>query len=56
MEPLSYFLKRTVSGGFLSPCPRLGVEGEGVKIFYLLFADDTLVFCKANKDQVTFLS
>ena len=36
---------------------RSGGEGEkGKKISHLLFADDTLIFYKANKDQVTFLS
>ena len=31
-------------------------EGEEVQITYLLFVDDTLVFCKDSKDQMAHLS
>ena len=30
--------------------------GEGVQVSYLLFVDDTLVFCGASKDQLLYLS
>ena len=33
-----------------------GRGGEGVKIFHLLFVDDTLVFREAFKDHMTYLS
>ena len=56
MEALSCLIKRAVRGGFLSPYQVRHRGGEGVKISHLLFADDTLIFCKANEDQVTFLS
>ena len=29
--------------------------GGGEEISYLLFVDDTIVFCKASQEQVTFL-
>ena len=36
--------------------PVRGRGGEGVKISHLIFADDTLIFCKTSEDQITFLS
>ena len=56
MEALSCLIKRDVRIGFLSPCQVKGRRSEGVKIYHLLFIDDTLIFCKANEDQATFLS
>ena len=56
MEVFSCFLKRAVDGGFLSGCRVKGRSGEGVQISHLLFVDDTLVFCQASQDQMTYLS
>ena len=56
MEVFSSFLKRVVDGGFMSGCKVKGRNGEGVQISHLLFADDTLVFCQASQDQLTYLS
>ena len=43
-------------GGFLSGCRIRGREGVGIQVSHLLFADDTLVFCKDSQEQLTFLS
>ncbi|RVW40176.1 LINE-1 retrotransposable element ORF2 protein [Vitis vinifera] len=56
MEVFSAFLKRAVEGDFLSGCRVKGRSEEGVLISHLLFADDTLVFCKPSQDQLTYLS
>ncbi|RVW93640.1 putative mitochondrial protein [Vitis vinifera] len=56
MEVFSAFLKRAVEGGFLSGCRVKGRSEEGVLISHLLFADNTLVFCKPSQDQLTYLS
>ena len=56
MEVFSAFLKRVVEGGFLSGCRVKGWSEERALISHLLFADDTLVFCKPSQDQLTYLS
>ena len=56
MEALSCLIKRAVSGGFLTGCRVKGRGGEGVQLTHLLYADDTLIFCAASKDQLAHLS
>ena len=56
MEVFSTFLKRAVDGGFMSGCKVKGRNEEGVQISHLLLANDTLVFCQASQDQLTYLS
>jgi hypothetical protein len=52
MEALSKLFSITVQRGFLSGFSvGSGSNGE-INISHLLFADDTLVFCGANPDQV----
>ena len=53
MEALSQLVERVVVGGFLSACKVGGRGGEGVSVFNLLFADDTLIFDK-SQDQIIF--
>ena len=55
MEALSRLLDRAMEGGFLSGCSMVGKGGVGVKVSRLLYADDTLIFFKASKDQLTHL-
>ena len=56
IEMLSCLLGRAREGGFLSDFKVLGRNGKGLEISYLLFAEDTLVFCEATSSQVTYLS
>ena len=56
MEALSCLIKRAVSGGFLTSYRVKGRGGEGVQLTHLMYADDTLIFCDASKDQLAYLS
>ena len=56
MEVFSCLLRRAISGGYLSGWRVRGRSGERILISHLLFADDTLVFCEASQDQMTYLS
>ena len=56
MEVFSALLKRVIEGGFLSGYRVKGRVEERVLISHLLFVDDTLVFCKASQDHLTYLN
>ncbi|RVW87760.1 Transposon TX1 uncharacterized 149 kDa protein [Vitis vinifera] len=56
MEALSCLINKAVRGGFLSGCKLSGRGGNGIQVSHLLFADDTLVFCKDSQDQMVVLS
>ena len=56
MEALSQLLNRAVDGNYLSGIKIAGRDGDGSVISHLLYADDTLLFCGASKDQLKFLS
>ena len=56
MEALSCLIKRAVSGGFLTSYRVKGRGGEGVQLTHLMYADDTLIFYDASKDQLAHLS
>ena len=56
IEALSYLIGRAIEGGFLSSCSIYGRNGEGMVISHLLYADDTILFCGANQDQMIYLS
>ena len=56
MEALSCLLRCAVNEGFLLAFKVRSRGSEGVQVSHLLFADDTLVFCGASKDQLLYLS
>ena len=53
MEVFSMLIEKVVSRGFLIGLKALWGE---MQISHLLFADDTIVFCKDKKDQMIYLS
>ena len=56
MEAFSHLLTRAVDWGFILTSNVGGVGREGVMVSHLLFDDDTLVFVKDDRNQLTFLS
>ena len=56
MEVLSILIRRVVDGGFLSGCRIRGRGEEEMIVSHLLFADDTIIFCEASKEQLSALS
>ncbi|RVX19454.1 LINE-1 reverse transcriptase-like [Vitis vinifera] len=56
MEVLDALIRRAVAGGYLSGCSIEGDRRHNLKISHLFFADDTIVFCEANKEHLTYLS
>ncbi|RVW38447.1 putative ribonuclease H protein [Vitis vinifera] len=56
MEALSQLLSRARNGDFISGFRVGGRGSEGLFMSHLLFADDTLIFCDADADQLQYLS
>ena len=56
MEALSCLINRAVEGNYLFGSRIANGKGEDLVISHLLYADDTLIFCKAKKDQLKYLS
>ncbi|RVX15951.1 Auxilin-related protein 1 [Vitis vinifera] len=49
-------IRRVVEGGFLSGCNIREGGRTALNISHLFFANDTIVFCEANKDHLSHLS
>ena len=56
METLSRVIDRVVEGGFLSDFKFKSRRGQEVRVSHLLFAGDTLIFCKDNEEEMAYLS
>ena len=56
MEALSCLINRAVDGNYLSGSRVANGRGEDLSISHLLYADDTLIFCEVDVDQLKFLS
>ena len=55
MEALSGLLQRAVEGNFISGCKFVGRDGGELTISHLLYANDTIMFCDANPEQLMYL-
>ena len=56
MKALSCLINRAVEGNYLSGNRIKDGRGGDLVISHLLYADDTLIFSEANKDQLKYLS
>ena len=54
MEALGRMLDKVVHDGYMSGFGVGRLEGRSLAVSRLLFADDTLIFCDADLDQVCF--
>ena len=52
MEVFSKMMKRAEGAGLLRGFRAAGRQGGGVGVSHLLFADDTILFCDANEEQI----
>lgn len=55
-EAVSILLQRAKTGGFISGCTLKEQGGNNLRIFHLLFMDDTIVFCEVLENQLFYLS
>jgi hypothetical protein len=55
MEAFSRLMDRAVARGYLEGFSVDNSNASSLKVFHMLFADDTLVFCEATWDQLYHL-
>ena len=56
MEALSCLINRAVDGNYLSGIKIANERGEDLSISHFFYADDTLIFCEDDLEQLKFLS
>ena len=56
IKVFSILVDKAALGGFLLGYNITNRSGEAMQITHLLFADDTLVFCRGSHDQMAYLS
>ena len=52
MEVLSRIMKKTEEGGFIQGFHVGPINSTGIRVSHLLFADDTILFCDASREQI----
>ena len=52
MEVLSCILKKTEEGGFIQDFHVGPINSTGIHVSHLLFADNTILFCDASREQI----
>ena len=52
MEVLSRILKKIEEGGFIQGFHVSPINSTSIRISHLLFADDTILFCDASREQI----
>ena len=54
MEAFSCLISRAEEKGFIRGFKVMGRREAGASVSHMLFADDTLLFCEDNRDQLVF--
>ena len=52
MEVLSRIMKKIEEGGFFQGFHVGPINSTGIRVSHLLFADDTILFCDASREQI----